>query len=116
MERDLHSFIAACPNCQVHQRQRRGQEREYGQLVTDSNIQPFLRWGIGLIGILPKTRQGNKWIITAIDYATGWPIAKALPSATEEEVAEFIFQEIYMHYGRRKRYSQTEAKTSGVLL
>jgi hypothetical protein len=99
MERDLHSFIAACPNCQVHQRQRRGQEREYGQLVTDSNIQPFQRWGIDLIGILPKTRQGNKWIITAIDYATGWPIAKALPSATEEEVAEFIFQEIYMHYG-----------------
>jgi hypothetical protein len=99
MEKDLHSFIAACPNCQTHQRQRPRQEREYAQLVTDQWIQPFQRWGLDLIGVLPKTRQGNRWIITAIDYATGWPIAKALPEATEEAVAEFIFSEIYMHYG-----------------
>jgi hypothetical protein len=34
-----------------------------------------------------------------VDYATGWPIAKALPAATEDAIAEFIFHEIYMHYG-----------------
>jgi len=26
MEKDLHSFIAVCPNCQTHQRQRPRQE------------------------------------------------------------------------------------------
>ena len=41
----------------------------------------------------------NRWILTAVDYATGWPIAKALPAATEDAIAEFIFHEIYMHYG-----------------
>lgn len=29
----------------------------------------------------------------------GWPIAKAMPAATEDAIAEFIFHEIYMHYG-----------------
>ena len=35
----------------------------------------------------------------AIDYATGWPIAKAIPEANEEAIAEFIYNEIYMYYG-----------------
>jgi hypothetical protein len=51
------------------------------------------------MGRLPKTNDGNQWIITAIDYATGWPIAKAIPKATEETIADFIYDEIYMHYG-----------------
>ena len=71
MKRDLKTFVAACPNCQVHQRQRQGQEREYAQLVSDQYIQPFQRWGIDLIGILPKTKNGNRWIITAVVYTTG---------------------------------------------
>jgi hypothetical protein len=48
---------------------------------------------------LPKSKDGNEYIITAIDYATGWPIAKAIKRATEDEIADFIFHEIYMHYG-----------------
>ena len=43
--------------------------------------------------------SGNRYIITAIDYATGWPIAKAIRKATVETIAEFIHDEIYMHYG-----------------
>ena len=99
MDSDLRTFVSACPNCQVHQRQRGSQEREVAQLVSDPFIQPFQRWGIDLIGRLPKTKDGNRWIITAVDYATGWPIAKAIPKATEEAIAEFIYSEIYMHFG-----------------
>ena len=40
-------------------------------MITDPFIQPFQRWGIDLIEVLPKTAQGNRWIITAVDYATG---------------------------------------------
>jgi hypothetical protein len=99
IDKDLRQFVAACPNCQIHQRQRPSQEREYAQLITNPFIQPFQRWGIDLIGKLPKTTSGNQWIITAIDYATGWPIAKAIPNATEDTIAEFIYNEIYMHFG-----------------
>jgi len=99
MEADMKTFIAACPNCQTAQRRRVNQETEYAQIVTDPFIQPFQRWGIDLIGRLPTSTEGNRWIIVAIDYATGWPIAKAVPKATEDVIADFIFNEIYMHYG-----------------
>jgi hypothetical protein len=99
MAKDIQAFIQSCPNCQIAQRQRPNQEREFAQLPTRQYIEPFQRWGIDLIGILPKTANGNRWILTAVDYATGWPLAKALPFATEEAIADFIFQEIYMHYG-----------------
>jgi hypothetical protein len=62
-------------------------------------VHPFRRQGIDLIGRLPKTKDGNRWILTAIDYATGWPIAKALLEATEEAIVEFIFKEIYLQFG-----------------
>jgi hypothetical protein len=42
--------------------------------------------------------HGNRWIITAIDYATGWLVIKAISKVTEEAIAEFIHDEIYMHY------------------
>ena len=99
MVKDIYQFIAACPNCQMQQRQHPSQERENVKIITDPFIQPFQRWGIDLIGRLPITMHGNRWIITAIDYATGWPIAKAIPKADEEAIADFIYNEIYMHYG-----------------
>ena len=96
---DIQAFIQSCPNCQIAQRQRPNQEREYAQLPTNQYIEPFQRWGIDLIGILPTTAKGNRWILTAVNCATGWPIVKALPKATEDAIAEFNFQDIYMHYG-----------------
>jgi len=98
-DRDLKQFIGACPNGQIQQRQCVSQEREEAQIVTDRFIQPFQRWEIDLIGRLPKMINGNRWTIVAVDYATGWPIAKAIPKATKEAIAEFIHDEIYLHYG-----------------
>lgn len=64
----------------------------------DPFIQPFQRWGIDLIGVLPKAARGNQWIITAIDYATGFSVARAVSRMDEQVVAVFIYDEIYMHY------------------
>jgi hypothetical protein len=44
------------------------------------------------------TPNRNKWIITAINYATSWPVAKAVPNATNEAIAEFLHKEIFVNY------------------
>jgi hypothetical protein len=62
-------------------------------------IQPFKQWGVNLIGRLPVTLNGNKWIITDIDYTTGWPVTKAVPNTTNEAIAEFLYKEIFVNYG-----------------
>src|SRR5271170_6521951 len=59
----------------------------------------FERWGIDFVGILPTTPNGNRWILTAIDAATGWPIARAVQDASDEAVADFLYKEIYCRFG-----------------
>lgn len=83
---------------------------EYAQIVTDISIQLFQYWGIYLIVFLPKTAPKKYWIIVAVDYATGWPVVKAVVKATEDSIAEFIFNEIYMHFGAPQEIFSNEGK------
>ena len=99
LQDDLRQYTMYCPQCQISKRSRLTLEREQPQTLTSNSLQIFDRWAIDLIGILPKTPAGNRWIITAIEYVTGWPIAKAVPEATAEVVAKFVHDEITMVYG-----------------
>ena len=54
------------------------------------------------IGFFPTTSNGNQYIITAIDYATGWPITKAVKNVEAETITKFLIQEIFMYYGLPK--------------
>jgi transposase InsO family protein len=47
----------------------------------------------------PESTNGNTNIITAVDYATKLPIAKAVPNRDAVTVAKFIFEEITCRYG-----------------
>jgi len=53
-------------------------------------FQAFEAWGIDFVGPLEKTNRGNKYLVTAIDYCTGWPIAIALPSRSESAAVLMI--------------------------
>jgi hypothetical protein len=99
MRKDIQEVAQRCPACQVSQRSQHGLEREKQFHMFGGDVQPFERWGIDLIGRLPTTPNGNNWIITAIDYATGWPVARAVPEATDEAIAIFLHEEIFVHYG-----------------
>ena len=48
--------------------------------------------GLDLIGPLPLTKKGNKYIVTLVDYFSKWPEATALPDKTAVGVAYFIFE------------------------
>jgi hypothetical protein len=45
------------------------------------------------------TLNGNKWIIIAINYATSWLVAKAVPNITNKAIVEFLYKEIFVNYG-----------------
>ncbi|KAJ5082230.1 hypothetical protein N7532_011273 [Penicillium argentinense] len=96
---DIQETVKRCPNCQVAQGLNESLERETAQHLVKEGIRPFERWGIDLVGRLPKTPNGNQWIITAIDYATGWTVARAVPDATEETIGQFLHEDIFIQYG-----------------
>lgn len=51
-----------------------------------------LQVGIDLIGPLPVTPRGNKYVVTLVDYFSKWPEASALPDKNATGVAHFIYE------------------------
>ena len=52
----------------------------------------ILQIGIDLVGPLPMTSRGNKYIITLVDYFSKWPEAEPLPDKSAKSVASFLFK------------------------
>ncbi|KAH9247948.1 hypothetical protein BASA81_014407 [Batrachochytrium salamandrivorans] len=59
---------------------------------------PFERWGIDFYGPMMETKNGSKYLITCIDYATRWVLAKPVREMTEAAVATFLY-DLMMTYG-----------------
>ncbi|KAH9272536.1 hypothetical protein BASA83_005350 [Batrachochytrium salamandrivorans] len=53
---------------------------------------PFERWGIDFYGPMVETKSGSKYLITCIDYATRWVLAKPVREMTEAAVATFLYE------------------------
>ena len=51
---------------------------------------PLQRWGMDLVGPLPPSQGGNKFIVVAIEYFTRWIEAKPLAIITLEIVKKFF--------------------------
>lgn len=54
--------------------------------------------GIDLIGPLPTTAKGNKYIVTLVDYFSRWPEAAGLPDKTAQGVAMFLY-DLFCRFG-----------------
>ena len=48
--------------------------------------------GVDMIGPLPETPRGNKYLLTVSCLFSKWPEATALPDKTAAGVAEFLFR------------------------
>ena len=95
LREDIKKVVRECQPCQLV----KNGSRSVAPLHPLAPARPFERWGIDFIGRMPATKQGNRWILTAIDHATGWPIAKAMPEATAEAVATFLYEDVFLQFG-----------------
>ncbi len=48
--------------------------------------------GIDIVGPLPVTARGNRYIVTLVDYFSKWPEAEPLPKKSAKEVAQFLYR------------------------
>ena len=51
-----------------------------------------------VIGPLPLTLAGNRYIIVAVDFLTRWVEAEALPEANAQAIADFLHKDIISQY------------------
>lgn len=94
MYETVREYIRTCENCQ-----KRGKPNRNEEFIPIKIGQPFHRIGIDIKGPLPVTKNGNKYIIVAMDYLTKWPEARAITNMRADTVAKFIYEEIICRHG-----------------
>lgn len=94
MYEEIKKYVESCHKCQIQ-----GIHRKNNPIFAIEPTGPWKRVGIDFIGPMPITEKGNRYIITAIDYFTRFPEARAVPRATAQEAAKFIYEEIICRHG-----------------
>ena len=62
-------------------------------------IEPFKRWALNFVGPITLASKGKSYILVCTDYVTKWIEAKALPRATKQAVADFLYEDIFTCFG-----------------
>ena len=62
-------------------------------------IEPFERWDLEFVGPITPMSKKKRYILFCIDYVTKWVEAKAHYQANEQSVVDFLFEEIFTHFG-----------------
>ena len=92
---DIQQWLNTCPACQINSRRGRVHHDEMHPFKVPT---AFDRWHLDFLD-LPMTLKGNRWLLIGVDYATNWCVARAVPVASKEAVADFIYEEIVMNFG-----------------
>ena len=64
---------------------------------------PFALVSLDIVGPLPTTKNGNKYLLTFIDYLTRYCEAFAIPDQTSETVAKVFVKGIITRHGVPKK-------------
>ena len=85
---EVKDFCATCPQCQLVARKSIMSRAPLNPVPIVS--EPFKKIAIDLIGELPKTKTGYKYILTLVDYATRYPEAIPLKTTHSRVIAEAL--------------------------
>lgn len=85
--------VNSCDVCQ--KRARPAFRRTVPAQLTRQPTQPFEIVGVDAVGPLPVTKEGNRYLLVAIDLLTRWPIAAAVPDITVESTIDFLMNHLF---------------------
>ena len=91
---DVRKYCATCPQCQVVARKLKSKRAPLRPV--DIVTEPFKKIAIDIVGELPRTTTGYRYILTIVDYATRYPEAIPLRSTSSKAVADAL-----IHYFSR---------------
>ena len=78
-----------CRSCEVCQKSNSKCPTKAKMISMPLIEQPFQRIAMDVVGPLPRTQGGNRFILTICDYATRYPEAFALPRVAKELIKLF---------------------------
>ena len=96
MKKDTLQFVKRCERCQrfgkdIHQASK--------QLKSIVSPWPFDKWGIDIVGPVPRSAGNFRFLIVATDYFTKWVEAEPLAHIRESDAERIVWKSIIMTFG-----------------
>ena len=92
--KDVKYWCKKCPTCCRHKTHK----RNLGALTPIYTGEPFERVAMDLIGPLPRTERGNRYILTVVDHFTKHVEAYALPDQEAVTIARVLLNEFISRF------------------
>ena len=100
MFKDISKWISECKECNL----RKGvPDIHRGEMMTYSSSKPWETVGIDVVGPLPKTFRGNKYLLVFTDHFSKWVEVFAMPDQKMTMIAEKFLGEVVSRYGAFQR-------------
>ena len=97
LEKDCVDYVRKCHKCQIYGDKMNAPPTPLFNLLSPW---PFAMWGIDEIGpINPKTGNGHRFILMAINYFTKWVEAGSFAHVTQKVVKKFVERDLICRYG-----------------
>nr|XP_043611674.1 uncharacterized protein LOC122583320 [Erigeron canadensis] len=96
MNRDTKDYVKKCNGCQRHGNLYHQPAEPMYPIVSSW---PFMKWGMDIVGPMPKAPCGRRFMLAMTDYFSKWIEAEAFAQVEETEVISFIKRNILTRFG-----------------
>ncbi|XP_048252488.1 uncharacterized protein LOC125380443 [Haliotis rufescens] len=93
---DVETYIKSCEECQKSKRWAHSKPAPMVPMPIEDN---FSRLHVDILGPLPQTKDGHKYVLVAVDSFSRWIEAFPLHTQDAVEVATKLFNEVFTRYG-----------------
>ena len=88
-----------CKQCDLCNSRKGLKRREKAPLQIYQVGSPMERIAVDVLGPLPKTRNGNKYLLICMDYFTKWPKGNPIANQETDTIAKVLVEEFVCRFG-----------------
>ncbi|CAG2224639.1 unnamed protein product [Mytilus edulis] len=96
LQNDVRTYVNGCDKCAKRKSPQKSKRAPMALVEANG---PMERIATDILGELPETESGNKYILVVSDYYTKWTESFAMPNMEAKTVAKIIVEEVIVRFG-----------------